>query len=53
MYLLFNLCAMASSLVEFIYGSYDLFSLNYSAEFNLFKLFPFFLILLSSHLVCI
>ncbi|CAK62627.1 unnamed protein product (macronuclear) [Paramecium tetraurelia] len=53
MYLLFNLCALASSLIEFIFGCYDLFNFNSSAEFNLFKLFPFFFIMLSSHLVCL
>ncbi|CAD8191633.1 unnamed protein product [Paramecium octaurelia] len=53
MFLLFNLCALASSLIEFIFGCYDLFNFNSSAEYNLFKLFPFFFILLSSHLVCL
>ncbi|CAD8118374.1 unnamed protein product [Paramecium sonneborni] len=53
MYLLFNLCALASSLIEFIFGCYDLFNFNSLVEFNLFKLFPFFFIMLSSHLVCL
>ncbi|CAD8098227.1 unnamed protein product [Paramecium primaurelia] len=53
MFLLFNLCALVSSLIEFIFGCYDLFNFDSSAEFNLFKLFPFFFILLSSHLVCL
>ncbi|CAD8099600.1 unnamed protein product [Paramecium primaurelia] len=53
MYLLFNLCGLASSLIEFIFGCYDLFNFKSSAEFNLFKLFPIFFIMLSSHLVCL
>ncbi|CAD8124187.1 unnamed protein product [Paramecium sonneborni] len=53
MYLLFNLCALASSFIEFVYGCYDLFNINSLVEYNLIKLFPFFFIMLQSHLVCL